>query len=723
MPAELNARLALVVGLALALCGYARADTDAMSHQSAEPGRADALNSLAPPRSKEAEFRAAPTPVLPPDGQQKTATEITPDDSAVRYYASRNETVRVNAEIGRLKRLYPGWQPPKALYDAPTSSVEDEAQLWSLFSADRMDELNAAISARKASEHGWQPSADLQQKILRKTTRLKISEYLKQDRWQEIVDYVHAVDLSVDAEVDVLWAVAEAFARTKQTAESRRLYGVILTNDKSPAERISTIQKAMANLRMADVEPLIAMGAQANGGSSEFAPIMIDITRARISAYLHSEREQDIPDTDMRAFQDFARAAPDANQAGLVGWYNYAHRNYGAALEWFKLSISRGGDAMVAHGLAHSLRALGYNREVEEVAYAWRQPLINNAVLFIDILETDLTREIPPFIEPERLSRYADETLRLSSGEGAQALAWYSYNTCQFETALAWFERADAWHPKEATTYGYALTLRRLRMRKRFFEVVNRYDGLFPKVVGLIFPDNTYHPPTPCDRQPAVHSAQVTTADGVPIPQPASFQPTDIAALSEMDVKSRTKFALASRTDRMPSISHSDFPVAVDSQNALRFPTFAGNSALVESSESSASALLNETAALDEPLVARRVPGVGPMPYERYGYSLLAAYNGQKSASAPHSALYAPAGTLWSRQMAEAGTSPIALQFPTAGVAIPSSSIIQLPATDALLRIGPAAEQEPAGIIATKPTASTGPSANLTNSQLRGNLR
>ena len=79
------------------------------------------------------------------------------------------------------------------------------------------------------------------------------------------------------------------------------------------------------------------------------------------------------------------------------------------------------------------------------------EPLVNNAILFIDVLEGELTKPVPPAIEPERLSRYARVTLESRSGEGAQALGWYAYNSCQFETALDWFHRASAWLPKEAT--------------------------------------------------------------------------------------------------------------------------------------------------------------------------------------------------------------------------------------------------------------------------------
>ena len=86
-----------------------------------------------------------------------------------------------------------------------------------------------------------------------------------------------------------------------------------------------------------------------------------------------------------------------------------------------------------------------------------------------------------------------------ASGEGAQGLAWYAYNSCQFQVAHEWFERATAWLPKEATVYGYALTLQKHKKTKEFWDVMNRYDGLFPKVIDIIYPDDQYHPPTPCD--------------------------------------------------------------------------------------------------------------------------------------------------------------------------------------------------------------------------------
>jgi hypothetical protein len=177
-----------------------------------------------------------------------------------------------------------------------------------------------------------------------------------------------------------------------------------------------------------------------------------------------------------------------------------------------------------------------------------------------------------------------------------------------------------------------------------------------------------------------------------------------------MDVKNRARYASTTHEDRMPSISRSDFPVAVKFQNAMRFASVAGVSPLLETSDQIAGALVHESETADQPLVARRVPGVGAMPYERYGYALLAAYNGQKTASAPHSALYAPVGTLWSRQMSEAGASPIALQFPF-------DTVTALPPLNQPTSL----EQEGVRRTFMKPTDATGPNLFLGDSQLRGN--
>jgi tetratricopeptide (TPR) repeat protein len=579
------------------------------------------------------------------------------DDSAVRYYAATGQSARAEAEIKRLRALYPTWTPPEVLNGKTVAGGEDEDDLWELYAADKLDALRAAIDARRVAEPGWEPSADLREKFAAKMFRAKVVGLARDGRFAEIVQWLKASGAQLDGlDIDLLWTIAEAYQKAGQNDKALEIYKSILASNADPTLRLATVQKSMGALRMDEVEQLLAMAHKDASGQSEFAPIATDIARARISAFLHDERRQEVEDDDLKQFAAFARTAEDSNQPALLAWYYYKLKNYSPALDWFKYALERGGDAMVAHGLAHSLRFLGMKREAEEVAYAWREPLVNNAILFIDILETDLTQPIPPYIEPARLARYGEVAISTASGEGAQALAWYAYNSCQFDVALQWFERAVAWHPKEPTVYGYALTLRRLKKGREVIQLINRYDGLFPKVAEILFPDGRIHPPTPCEQRVQTARQQQEA--------PPVWNETDRPYATVQDparkyvwgrVAGPGQGAYGASAATMPKISRAEFPIRVGPDNPLRFAP-AGQAPIVNAPVGDIAPATPGFFAREPgfafPLVARRVPGVGPMPYERYGFALLPGYNGVTIASSPTaSEQIAPAGTLWSLEM------------------------------------------------------------------------
>lgn len=562
-------------------------------------------------------------------------TRAVPDETALRYYAQQKQTARVEAETERLRRRHPGWQPPADLWTAEPGG-EDEEVFWELFSAGRLAELRAALDARAKAEPGWQPSKVLRTRLAQRELRLSALDHAKAGRWTELAVLADARRTERDeADIELAWAVAEAFARTDRADEAAALLRRAMEAPGSgPDERRNTVLKAMALLPMAEVEPMLA-----SAKPGEFDAIAIDITRARISARLHDEPNIAISAAELAAFAAYAEKAPEADQPGLVAWYAYKRRDFSEALAWFKRAIGRGGDAMIAHGLAHTLRELGLMREAEEVAYAWREPLVNNTLLFVDLLERDLTREIPPPIEPERLRRYAEVTAQTASGEGAQALAWYAYNNCQFDTALAWFSRAVAWFPKEATVYGYALALRRMKRQRAFIETVNRYDGLFPKVVDLLF-QAPQDRPMPCEKAELAPFAEARGA-------PSGY--LDLAGYGEGRVR-RGQVPdpgdVAAGRHGTPAIRRSDFPIAVLMENDQRFAPSAGGLA-----EGASDPRWSGRPIGRPPTVARRVPGVGAMPYERFGFSLLPGFDGTDAPSDPTAAERpAPLGTLWSEQ-------------------------------------------------------------------------
>jgi len=609
---------------------------------------------------------------LPDDGDG-------PDVSALRYYISQGQKERAEIELQRLRRLYPDWSISRDILEAPVTGAVDEQPFWDLFAAGELDKLREEIDKRMREEPGWRPSQDLSAKIRGKEIRQTITALWKDGKTDELLAFVKREGYGGDeADIDIIWTVAEAYARAKQNENALEVYMSVLRNNTVPGQRLATVQKAMANLRMADVEKLLAMEGVDGQGRREFAPIAIDIARARISAYLHDERSEPVDANELKAFGDYARTAGDPDQPGLIAWYNYKRRDFTEALEWFKLAIGSGGDTMIAHGLAHTLRELKLHRDTEEVAYAWRQPLVNNAILFIDVLEPELTREIPVYIEPGRLLRYAQVTMDTAAGEGAQALAWYAYNTCQYQTAYEWFRRAVAWHPKEATVYGLALVSRRLKKNGEFWELINRYDGLFPKVLSLIYPGDYLEPPTPCDEfarrglrreptpPPALTAAPASPQDalaqarrfgasagagrfGIQQSGEAAGLTRDLAPVWAQQQPQGANRRLRENI-REPVIDRKLFPVSVDNRNPLRFAPVGrlmGSPAPAAATRAPAGRMAEEPAHAMRELVARRVPGTGPMPYERWGYTLLPGYNGVAAAGAPHTASRAPEGTLW----------------------------------------------------------------------------
>ncbi|MBK9081487.1 MAG: tetratricopeptide repeat protein [Rhizobiales bacterium] len=635
-----------------------------------------AVLGAAPSRAQEA---AAPTPATPAAAATAPTRVVDVDESGLRFYASQNDRVRVDAETRRLKALYPEWIVPDDLFAPQTQGGENEGPLWELFSADKMDELAAMIEARKQAEPGWEPSRDFMGKFRRKQARLKVMALSADKEWKKLAAFAESnAAVGEIGDVDVLWTLAEGFARAKLRAKAVATYASILESSTDSAERIGTMHKAIANLQIADIETLIAKGRKTPEGKNEFDAILVDIARARLSAYLRGERAEEVATADLAAFEAHARQAADPNEAALVAWYRNRRKEYEPALDWFKRAIAQGGDAMVAHGLAHVLRAQGYYREAEDVAFAWRRGEPGNRILFLDVLERDLARDTPPYIEPERLARYGRAVLEDASATGARALAWYAFNTCQYDVALEWFERAVAWRPREDVVYGYAATLRKLKREQPFLEVVNRADGLHPKVVAMLFPEEEYHPPKPCEitsweqarwwemflaQNPWIEQAHEAARGGAKAlpgrpedekeersgPGPYSSGSTGFVPNALHDPLGRHSWGVVTGPSgrlypqmrpppapfypptfgvAKPPPTPAEFPLPVLPENPMRFAAQSAPAPLAATPAKGvpvapATAYAREPFAGPYPLLPRRVPGVGAMPYEKFGVQLL----------------------------------------------------------------------------------------------------
>jgi hypothetical protein len=597
------------------------------------------------------------------------------DEIALRYYASLKQTARVEAETRRLRRLHPDWQPPADLWTY-RAGRPDEARLWELFAADRLDELRAAMAARRVTDSAWMPSSDLEQKLRRKEQRIGIIASARERRWSDVAKAAGdwRADVAAD-DLETLWLIAEGLSRTARTAEATQVLDNVLVTSLGPSERIATMRKALGLLPLAEVERLLQRGRLEGGGRGEFDAIANDIVRARISAVLRDEASADVSAADMAGFEEFAKAAPNPNEAALLGWYALKRSDPHQALDQFKVAIAKGGDATVALGLALTLRQLGRLRDAEEVAYAWREPLPANMTLFIDVVAQELSQRAE--LDPKRLERYGDVTLLTASGEGAEALGWYAYNACQFEAASEWFRRAVAWLPRETAVFGYALSLQRLKRHRELVEIVNRYDGLFPTVVELVFPAAQRPADDSCRKVPGRADAfrGGMSAGSSPIERPAApslrlAETPRQAGWSAVPLPDRLD--IAERGRKIPS--GAEFPIVVDPENTYR----AGRTGAKLPAGSWRAA--DPIAPVTE---ARRVPGVAAMPYERLGRNLASGWNGiQQPSATPGAMLRAPSGTPWASDQQALGKARPQAGAPATGAASGPADMTRIVAAD-----------------------------------------
>ena len=559
------------------------------------------------------------------------------DESALRYYAAQGQVKRVEAEARRLSALNPDWTMPEDVWSA-RAPVGDEGPFWTLLAAGDMDGLKRALAQRQIGEPGWAPSDDLLRKINKKELRDQIMSKAGQSQWYAVAEMAtDQLKGRYGDDVELAWTVAEAFARTDRRDEAKSIFVGILKRSDDQAERRITVLKALALLPMADVEQLLDMGRNAPTGGSEFAMLATDLARGRIAALLRNERQAPIDAGELAAFETFAESSQEPGPAELVAWLALKENRLEAALKWFQLAHARSHDASSAHGLAQTLWRLGKIREAEEVAFASRDSALPNAILFVDMFEAQLTRPSTQPVEPERLMRFAKVTIETRSGEGAQALGWYAFKSCQFATALDWFRHASAWLPRETTILGLALSLQRLKRQREFMELVNRYDGLFPSVVGVIFKDGREDVAGPCDGPATPQRPRLQDAAGdkglrssVQVPQPDKVSDQRAAASQMAKIK--------------------DFPMAVAAENPLRFP---------ESGEPKTKPFAGRPRDPDQrPLVARRVAGVTAMPYETGGLKLAPGWTGASDPSETPLADSPPAqGTIASQMGLNAPTS------------------------------------------------------------------
>ncbi|EJC78773.1 hypothetical protein Rleg4DRAFT_0342 [Rhizobium leguminosarum bv. trifolii WSM2297] len=518
-------------------------DPNVVAQQPAPP------QSAAPQSATPSDAQAAPQPAAPPvpvtppivsepPAPQQAAAPTQPavDESALRYFASRGDKVRLQAEISRLQALYPNWVPPADPLAVPQNGDKQLEAMWQLYSDGRYAELRKAIADRQAADAGWQPPADLLDRLDVAEARARLINASDLKQYATVVDIAAATpSLLTCSEVDVLWRVAEAFIQTKREQRGQDAYSYILKNCPNPAERQATVEKASTLLAYRPMQALLALERPAAGGSKEFDAIRDNLARRFIAEGNDDPKLAIAPDYVAR-LEKLAGTEGLASDALLLGWYQLRRNNDAEAEKWFRAARAKQDTAAASQGLALALIARKAPEEAEDVMFRWRADSDDANATYLAATANLMALQPPADLAEDVLHRIAAEVIARKYVPTAQQFGWYARSLNQFQTAARWFETALAWKPDdEPSAYGLVVTREQLGDRKGVADLQRAWAGRSVRITNLedtsaLTPNGRALPPekgTLAPEQPVqpTQPAQRPAMAAEPLPAERPLQP------------------------------------------------------------------------------------------------------------------------------------------------------------------------------------------------------
>ncbi|OWV92756.1 cellulose synthase [Rhizobium sp. R72] len=444
------------------------------------------------PLSQDGEEAEKPATVAQAPQQQPSAVQpekpVQPkvDESALRYFASHGDTARLQAEIARLRALYPNWVPPADPLAIPQGGDKQLELMWQLYSQGRYGELRKAIADRQALESGWQPPPDLLDRLDVAEARARLVNASGLKQYATVIQIgANTPSLLTCSDIDVLWRVAEAFAKTNREARAKDAYAYILKNCTNPQERLATIQKASTLLSYATMQDLLGLERADGNGGREFDSIRNDLARRFVAAG-NDDPHLAVAPTYLSIVQRLAETEGLASDSLLLGWYQLRRENYADAEKWFQAAREKEDTAAASQGMALALIAQRKPQEAEDVVYKWRAASKDATATYLAATANLMALQPPAHLDEEVLSRIAAEVIAQKYVPTAQQFGWFARTLNQPQTAARWFETALRWKPDdEPSAYGLAITRQQLRDRAGVAEIQRLWAGRSERIAQL----------------------------------------------------------------------------------------------------------------------------------------------------------------------------------------------------------------------------------------------
>jgi tetratricopeptide (TPR) repeat protein len=419
-------------------------------------------------------------------GTQATQNQPAVDESALRYFAARGDTARLNAEIARLRALYPTWTPPENPLAVPVNEDKQLEEMWALYSQSRYADVRAAITKRQTEDPQWTPPADLVERLEVAEKRTALVAASNAGRNEEVVRIgAEAPSLLTCSDADVLWRVAEAFARTKRMQRAKDAYGYMLDNCTDAPIRVATVQKASSVLAYADMQDLLARERTGADGLKEFDTIRNDLAR-RFVGEGDADAAITVAPSYLKIVEKLVADEGLASDALLLGWYHLRRDQNALAEPFFRKARAVEDSASASQGLALILLARKMPLEAEDVMYAWRTTSDQAMQTYLAATANLLALDPLPKLDATVLNRIAAVTLEEKHPETGEQFGWYALAMNQPQTAEEWFAQVLKWKTDyEPAAYGLGVARLRLEDAAGLAAVKQAWGGRSERIARL----------------------------------------------------------------------------------------------------------------------------------------------------------------------------------------------------------------------------------------------
>jgi tetratricopeptide (TPR) repeat protein len=431
--------------------------------------------------------QAPPPPAAEPVAAvEAAAPAAVVDETALRYFARQGDARRLEAEIARLRALYPAWTPPTNPQEVPQAGDPQLDAMWKLYSEERYAEVRKAIADRQTAEPAWQVPPDLLARLAVAEARTRLVNASNLQQYDTVIRVAaDTPSLLTCSEVDVLWRLARAFVETKRPDRALDAYRYILTSCDNSGERLATMQMAVAQLKRPALGTLLALERTAADGVGEFASVRSDVARQALAVAGDDAAVKVEPD-DLAVVQKLAGEGGKPGDQLLLGWYFIKRNDAVAAESWFRKAHAGEATAEASQGLALALVALKRPAEAEAAMRPFANASDDARAVYLAAGTNLLAVQPQVLLAPEILQQIVAEAAVAKSAAAGQLLGWYSYNLNQFGTAGQWFATALEWKPDdEMSAYGLGLTRLRLGNAAGLMQLQAAWAGRSPRIAML----------------------------------------------------------------------------------------------------------------------------------------------------------------------------------------------------------------------------------------------